>query len=153
MKADLMEAQQPLTDGTSAAVRTRSGACEIDVTLTAAAVSGVRDLVSACLRLWGLTELDWRVTLTASELLTNAFQHARKEDESSVPVKVVLTRTPDGVFLCVSDPHPWLPAPVSAGDNDEGGRGLMLIKTLSDRYGCSSTAHGKDVWVTILHSA
>lgn len=29
----------------------------------------------------------------------------------------------------------------------------MLIKTLSDRYGCSSTAHGKDVWVTILHSA
>ncbi|WP_436849677.1 ATP-binding protein [Streptomyces avermitilis] len=38
--------------------------------------------------------------------MTNAFQHARKEDESSVPVKVVLTRTPDGVFLCVSDPHP-----------------------------------------------
>ncbi|MFC9546982.1 ATP-binding protein [Streptomyces sp. NPDC056956] len=153
MKADLMGAQQPVSDGTSAAVRTRSGACEIDVVLTDAAVSGVRDLVSACLRLWGLTELDWRVTLTASELLTNAFQHARKEDESSVPVKVVLTRTPDGVFLCVSDPHPWLPAAVSAGENDEGGRGLMLIKTLSDRYGCSSTAHGKDVWVTILHSA
>ena len=148
-----MEAQQPLTDGTSAAVRTRSGACEIDVTLTAAAVSGMRGLVSACLRLWGLTELDWRVTLTASELLTNAFQHARKEDESSVPVKVVLTRTPDGIFLCVSDPRPWLPAPVPAGDDDEGGRGLMLIKTLSDRYGCSPTAHGKDVWVTILHSA
>ncbi|MET9357752.1 ATP-binding protein [Streptomyces sp. NPDC006617] len=153
MKADLMEAQQPLTDGTSAAVRTRSGACEIDVALTAAAVSGVRDLVSACLRLWGLTELDWRVTLTASELLTNAFQHARKEDESSVPVKVVLTRTPDGIFLCVSDPHPWLPAAVSAGDKDESGRGLMLIKTLSNRYGCSSTAHSKDVWVMVLHSA
>ncbi|MFE2587627.1 ATP-binding protein [Streptomyces anthocyanicus] len=153
MKADLMEAQQPVTDGTSAAVRTRSGACEIDVALTAPAVSGVRVLVSACLRLWGLTELDWRVTLTASEMLTNAFQHARKEDESSVPVKVVLTRTPDGVFLCVSDPRPLLPAAVSAGANDEGGRGLMLIKTLSDRYGCSSTAHGKDVWVTILHSA
>ncbi|MGW5599632.1 ATP-binding protein [Streptomyces rochei] len=153
MKADLMEAQHTLTDGTSAAVRTHSGACEIDVALTAAAVSGLRDLVSACLHLWGLTELDWRVTLTASELLTNVFQHARKDDESSVPVKVVLTRTPDGVFMCVSDPHPWLPTPVSAGDNDEGGRGLMLIKTLSDRYGCSSTAHGKDVWVTILHSA
>ncbi|MEU9155000.1 ATP-binding protein [Streptomyces sp. NPDC048417] len=153
MKADLMEAQQPVTEGTIAAVRTRSGACEIDVALTAAAVSGVRDLVSACLRLWGLTELDWRVTLTASELLSNAFQHARKEDESSVPVKVILTRTPDGVFLCVSDPHPWLPVPISAGDNDEGGRGLMLIKKLSDRYGCSSTAHGKDVWATILHSA
>jgi anti-sigma regulatory factor (Ser/Thr protein kinase) len=146
-----MEAQQPAAEGTCAAVRTRSGSCEIDVALTAAAVSGVRDLVSACLRLWGLTELDWRVT--ASELLTNAFQHARKEDESSVPVKVVLTRTPDGVFLCVSDPHPLLPAPVSAGDNDEGGRGLMLIKKLSDKYGCSSTAHGKDVWATILHSA
>ncbi|NHI06584.1 hypothetical protein STPH2_1947 [Streptomyces sp. KO7888] len=153
MKANLMEAQQPVTDGTSAAVQTRSGACEIDVALTAAAIPGVRDLVSACLRLWGMTELDWRVTLTASELLTNAFQHARKADESSVPVKVVLTRTPDGVFLCVSDPRPWLPAVVSAGDNDESGRGLMLIKTLSDRYGCSSTAHGKDVWVTILHSA
>ncbi len=148
-----MEAQQPVTDGTSATVRTRSGACEIDVALTAPAVSVVRELVSACLRLWGLAELDWRVTLTVSELLTNAFQHARKVDDSSVPVKVVLTRTPDGVFLCVSDPHPRLPAPVSAGDNDEGGRGLLLIKKLSDRYGCSSTAHGKDVWATILHSA
>ncbi|MFD7136993.1 ATP-binding protein [Streptomyces sp. NPDC059894] len=153
MKADLMEAQQPVTKSTSATVRTSSGACEIDIALTATAVSRVRDLVSACLRLWGLTELDWRVTLTASELLTNAFQHARREDESSVRVKVVLTRTPDGVFLCVSDPHPRLPALVSAGDNDEGGRGLVLIKKLSDRYGCSSTAHGKDVWATILHSA
>ncbi|MET7853055.1 ATP-binding protein [Streptomyces avermitilis] len=153
MKADLMEAQQPFTDGTSATLRARSGACEIDVVPTAAAVSGVRDLVRACLRLWGLTELDSRVTLTASELMTNAFQPARKEDESSVPVKVVLTRTPDGVFLCVSDPHPRLPAPVSAGDNDEGGRGLVLIKEISDGYGCSSTAHGKDIWATILRSA
>ncbi|MFF2941208.1 ATP-binding protein [Streptomyces niveus] len=150
MKADLMEAQQPNIDGTSATVRTRSGVCEIDVVLTVAAVSGVRDLVSACLFLWGLGELNWRVTLTASELLTNAFQHARKEGESSVAVKVVLTRTPDGVFLCVSDPHPGLPAPVFASEGDEGGRGLMLIMEVSDRYGCSSTAHGKDVWVTIL---
>lgn len=153
MRADLMETQRPVSEETSAVVRTRSGACEIAIALTAAAVSDVRDLVSACLRLWGLSELDWRVTLTASELLTNAFQHARKEDESSVQVKVVLTRTPDGVFLCVSDPHPWLPAPVSAGDSDEGGRGLVLVRKLSDRYGCSSTAHGKDVWATILHSA
>lgn len=28
----------------------------------------------------------------------------------------------------------------------------MLIKEFSDGYGCSSTAHGKDVWVTILRS-
>lgn len=35
-----MEAQQPVAEGTCAAVRTRSGACEIDVALTAAAVSG-----------------------------------------------------------------------------------------------------------------
>ncbi|MGW5868370.1 ATP-binding protein [Streptomyces sp. NPDC055239] len=145
--------QQPVVDGASAAIRTRSGTCEVDVVLTAAAVSGVRDLVSACLRLWGLAELESRVTLTASELLTNAFQHARKEGESSVHVKAVLTRTPDGVFLCVSDPHPRLPAPVCASDSNEGGRGLVLIKELSDGYGCSSTAYGKDVWVTLLCSA
>ncbi|CAM5736971.1 hypothetical protein SAFG77S_08571 [Streptomyces afghaniensis] len=153
MQADLLVAQQPITEGTSSAVRTRAGACEIDIALTAAAVSGVRDLVRACLRLWGLTELDWRATLAVSELLTNAFEHARKEHESSVPVKVVLTRTPDGVFLCVSDPDPRLPAPVSAGEKDEGGRGLVLVKELSNGYGCSSTAHGKDVWATILHSS
>nr|WP_237501002.1 ATP-binding protein [Streptomyces sp. SID8381] len=145
--------QQPIEQGTSATVRTRSGSCEVDVVLTAAAVSGVRDLVGACLRLWGLTELDWRAALTASELLTNAFQHARAEGESAVPVKVVLTRTPDGVFLCVSDPHPQLPDPVSAGDTDEGGRGLVLVMEVSDGFGCSSTAHGKDVWVTILRAS
>ncbi|MCZ4603346.1 ATP-binding protein [Streptomyces sp. Lzd4kr] len=150
--ADLMEAQQPIMEGTSATIRRHSGACEVEALLTDAAVSGVRALVSACLHLWGLAELDWRVTLAASELLTNAFQHARKDGEQSVPVKIVLTRTPDGVFLCVSDPHPRLPALVSPGNCDEGGRGLLLVEELSNEYGCSSTAHGKDVWVTILRS-
>ncbi|MEU4659507.1 ATP-binding protein [Streptomyces sp. NPDC023723] len=152
MKADLMEAQQPIAQGASARIRARSGTCEIDIALTAAVVSAVRDVVSACLRLWDLQELEWRATLTASELLTNAFQHARKEDEPSVPVRVVLTRTPDGIFLAVSDPHPRHPVPVLAGASDENGRGLRLIKQFSDGYGCSSTAHGKDVWVTILRS-
>ncbi|CAL9411858.1 hypothetical protein SUDANB174_05686 [Streptomyces sp. enrichment culture] len=133
-------------------VQMRSGTCEIEVALTAAVVSGVRDLLSACLRLWGLDELEWRVVLTASELLTNAFQHARKGDEPSVPVRVVLTCTPDGIFLGVSDPHPRHPIPVFADGNDENGRGLRLIKEFSDGYGCSSTAHGKDVWVTILRA-
>ncbi|MFK0120151.1 ATP-binding protein [Streptomyces sp. NPDC090994] len=151
--ADLMRARQPIASGASAMIRMRSGTCEVDVALTAAVVSGVRDLMSACLRLWGLDELEWRVSLTASELLTNAFQHARREDEDSVPVRVVLTCTPDGIFLSVSDPHPQHPAPVFADDEDESGRGLRLVKALSDGYGCSATTHGKDVWATILRTA
>ncbi|MFF2503536.1 ATP-binding protein [Streptomyces sp. NPDC058067] len=150
MKADLIETQQRTVHGVGVMIRMRSGTCEVDVALTARSVSGMRDLVSACLTLWGLDDLDMRVTLAASELLTNAFQHARKAGEDAVPVKVVLTRTPDGVFLSVSDPSPRHPTPVTASDTDEGGRGLALVAEISNGYGCSSTAHGKDVWVTVL---
>ncbi|WP_328541140.1 ATP-binding protein [Streptomyces sp. NBC_00371] len=151
MKTDLMEAQPPTAGGTSAMTRMRYGTCEVDVALTAKTVRRVRNLISSCLSLWGLTELDMRVGLVSSELLTNAFLHARKDGEASVPVKVVLTRTPDGVFLSISDPNPRHPVLLDPRETDEGGRGLALVKAISNGFGCSSTAYGKDVWVTVLH--
>ena len=125
--------------------------CEVDVALTAKTVRRVRNLISSCLSLWGLTELDMRV---GSGLVRAADQRvsARPQGgEASVPVKVVLTRTPDGVFLSISDPNPRHPVPLDPRETDEGGRGLVLVKAISNGFGCSSTAYGKDVWVTVLH--
>lgn len=152
MIADLAEARPTVLEGTSAMVRMRSGTCEVDVALTDDVIAELRALVTTCLNLWGLPDLDFRVVLAASELLTNAYQHARPEGADSVPVKLLVSRTPDGVFLSVRDPDPCHPIPVNARDTEESGRGLALLKAVSNGLGCSSTEGGKDVWVSVLRS-
>ncbi|MEV6703179.1 ATP-binding protein [Streptomyces sp. NPDC051453] len=146
--ADLLGVPQTVTDGSCATTRSRPGVLEIDLQVTAAAVSPVREIVVGHLRFWGLASCEWQVGLAVSELLTNAYKHARRAHEPSVQARLVLSRIPGGLFLCVSDPEKRHPNFVSAGQDDEGGRGVALLRSIGGGFGCSTTSRGKDVWVT-----
>ncbi|MFD4258730.1 ATP-binding protein [Streptomyces sp. NPDC058534] len=148
MTADLLDAPQTMAAGACAATRSRPGVLEIDLQLTPTAVTPVRGIVIAHLALWGLAACEWQVGLAASELLTNAFKHARPTDQSAVHVRLVLSRTPGGLFLAVSDPERRHPSLIEAGDDDEGGRGIALLQEIGEGFGCSSNDRGKDVWIT-----
>ncbi|GAA2494336.1 ATP-binding protein [Actinocorallia cavernae] len=148
MNADLLDASQTVADGTQALTRSRPGVLEIDLQLTAAAVKPTREIVMRHLALWGLAGYEWQVNLATSELLTNAFKYARQPDQSTVLVRLMLSRTPGGLFLCVSDPEPRRPNLLLADDDQEGGRGIPLLRAICGEFGCSSTDRGKDVWVT-----
>ncbi|MFD7691229.1 ATP-binding protein [Streptomyces sp. NPDC059781] len=84
------------------------------------------------------------VQLCVSELLTNVINHVGE----GTPVTLRLIRTADGrtrVELTDSDPHAWLIAR-HPDEDDETGRGLLLLDAIARRWGVWLTPAGKTVW-------
>lgn len=81
----------------------------------------------------------------AGELLANALVHTDGEAE------LCLAWRPDRLRLSVRDDSPAMPAPVTAGDDAEGGRGLHLVTLLADRWGRCPLGAGpaKEVWCEV----
>lgn len=80
------------------------------------------------------------VQLLTTELVTNAIQHA----EGAVTVTAELLG--DRLRIAVGDEGPGVPAPEHASPDDEGGRGLALVDSLSSRWGVEELPAGKIVW-------
>jgi len=86
------------------------------------------------------------LALVLSELVTNAVLHG------SAPVLVRLTRTVVGVRVEVEDDSPALPRRRRIRPDAPGGRGLLLVASVSERWGVQRRAHGKRVWAELrLH--
>jgi PAS domain S-box-containing protein len=60
-----------------------------------------------------------------------------------------LRRGDSAIWVEVFDPDLRLPRIRSAGENDEGGRGLYLVDQLATRWGSRPTQDGKAVWFEI----
>ncbi len=79
--------------------------------------------------------------LVANELVANAIVHAR-----SAPV---LSLEADGsdLFIRVADDSRSPPVTQPPSTDEWGGRGLILVEALADRWGIDTCATGKTVWV------
>jgi anti-sigma regulatory factor (Ser/Thr protein kinase) len=89
---------------------------------------------------WGLAKLACHAELMVSELVTNAVRHSH-----SRPVELRLVR--GDTLLCeVDDDDHTLPTLLSAGPDEESGRGLRVVSTLAREWGTSRTSAGKTVW-------
>lgn len=102
-----------------------------------------RKLVRAALAAWGQEGLIEDAALVITELVSNTVDHARLES-----IRVVVTRPSEKfVRLGVVDRSrnvPYLRTD-SNGDNTRG-RGLLLVDTLTDRWGTDRYRWGKQVW-------
>ena len=94
---------------------------------------------------WGLSDLDEAVELVVSELVTNAIQASAglgrevpgyDEDSHGLPC-VWLWLASDGRQLVVEvgDSSPRAPMQAQTEQDVEGGRGLLLVETVSRRWG------------------
>ncbi|MDT0464329.1 SpoIIE family protein phosphatase [Streptomyces gibsoniae] len=111
--------------------------------LEATSAARARELTSAKLDEWGLTELVFTTELVASELVTNTYRYA------AGPVTLRLIRTQS--LICeVSDTSHTSPHLRRALSTDEGGRGLFLVAQLTERWGTRYTHDGKTVWTEQL---
>lgn len=108
-----------------------------------AGVRAARDFAAATLARWGVTERCDDIVVVISELLTNAFRHAVPAPESGAgdprrwPVRVALLQPGPCVLCAVSDPSDREPAPRQPGWLEETGRGLHVVASLSDAWGCA----------------
>jgi hypothetical protein len=74
---------------------------------------------------------------------------AGREKPGSTPAKefaLRLRRGANAVWVEVFDPDLRLPRIRTAGETDEGGRGLYLVEQLATRWGSRPTPEGKAVW-------
>ncbi|WP_371479192.1 ATP-binding protein [Kitasatospora sp. NBC_00315] len=83
--------------------------------------------------------------LLLSELVTNAVEHARV---SGRLIKVRYALRGGRLRVEVHDPVPERPTVRQAAVEDEDGRGMLLVRELSERWGCCPRAGGvgKFVW-------
>ena len=103
------------------------------------AVALSRRTVRATLGGWGLQQLGDTAELLTSELVTNALLYT----EGPISVRLMRDRT----LLCeVYDGSETVPRLRAIAEDDDGGRGLRLVKELSNRWGTRRTTTGKTVW-------
>jgi anti-sigma regulatory factor (Ser/Thr protein kinase) len=96
---------------------------------------------------WGVPpEVTETAELLLSELMTNAYRHAKVPAGREIWARCVMTD--DRVRVTVTDANDTLPAPRTASLDDESGRGLALVAALADDWGAErrECGIGKEVW-------
>jgi anti-sigma regulatory factor (Ser/Thr protein kinase) len=99
---------------------------------------------------WQLAPLADSAELIASELLTNAVLASSELDLPAIGLSLLSDQM--RLVILVRDYHPAAPAPRHASDDDESGRGLMLVEGLSDHSGWyrpGDGTPGKVVWALL----
>ncbi|MFC5675410.1 SpoIIE family protein phosphatase [Streptomyces incanus] len=110
-----------------------------DLPADPAVVAEARRTAARQLGRWGLEELVFTTELIVSELVTNAIRHA------AGPVRLRLIR--ERALVCevfdggATTPHLRHPRAM-----DEGGRGLLLVSQLAQRWGTRFVPGGKVIW-------
>ncbi len=88
---------------------------------------------------WGLADLAYPTELIVSELVTNAIRYGNP------PVQLRLIRG-DTLICEVSDGSIAAPHMRRARTFDEGGRGLLLVAQIAERWGSRQIPTGKTIW-------
>ncbi|MFD9394330.1 SpoIIE family protein phosphatase [Streptomyces sp. NPDC060000] len=104
-----------------------------------AAVAEARKAASRRLAEWGLAELSFTTELVVSELVTNAIRYA------TGPIRLRLIR--ERTLACeVFDGGTTAPHLRHPRATDEGGRGLLLVSQVTQRWGTRFLPEGKIIW-------
>jgi anti-sigma regulatory factor (Ser/Thr protein kinase) len=99
---------------------------------------------------WGLTELSDVVELLVSELVTNALRASQAMEQES-PIRLWVLSDKSQVLITVWDGNLRPPVRIDVDEDTEGGRGLLLVETLSEQWGWypAKDIGGKWVWCTV----
>ncbi|MEU4142488.1 SpoIIE family protein phosphatase [Streptomyces parvulus] len=114
-----------------------------DIPADPSLVAPVRKQVLDQLSAWGLLEASFTAELVVSELVTNAIRYG------APPIRLRLIHDAATLICEVSDTSHTAPHLRRARTWDEGGRGLLLVAQLTQRWGSRHTAEGKTIWAEL----
>jgi len=137
-----------LTSAAEMATRTPGAGAE--------SVRAARDFTGATLRRWGIGERGGDIVCVVSELLTNALRYTMPCPGSvwpRWPVRLGLLQPGPWVLCAISDPSDEVPVAKDPGWFGESGRGLHVVGSLCDEWGCTEPGPmGKVVWAMFATS-
>jgi hypothetical protein len=106
-----------------------------------------RALVATAVSTWHIDHLGPSAGLIASELVSNAVEHAATD------IDFRLMRMRYGLCIAVRDGDPRPPAPSESGRSTLRGRGLRIVARTAHRWGCLLGTADKIVWAVLRDSA
>lgn len=107
----------------------------------------VRQLVTQACAAWHRGEIAGTAALVATELVANVVRHAHTTMEFTVGLR-------DGrMCLTVRDGSRLLPHPRDPELGESGGRGLQLVREMTDAWGVLPVSDGKVVWTHLTAGA
>lgn len=93
---------------------------------------------------WGLVDAVDDAELVASELVANAVRHG------ATPVVLTIGQGDGQLIIAVQDAAPdRLPQPRDADAGESGGRGMLLVRSIAQRWGCTAGHDSKVVWAEL----
>ncbi|MCO1598478.1 ATP-binding protein [Micromonospora sp. RHAY321] len=136
----------PTLDGAlAAAAAPLAAVLTAELAPTVGAARQARELVTTGCQRWDMPSLAEPASIAVTEMVNNVVAHAR------TPMTVRVAPQGDTLRLAVRDHSPRRPAFAGlAPPTRTGGRGLLLIDTVSRRWGSSPVPDGKVVWC-VLH--
>jgi anti-anti-sigma regulatory factor len=103
-----------------------------------------RELVTEACARWDLPDLAGPACTVVTELVNNVVVHAR------TPMEVVIRRRERHLIISVRDDSSRPPeARGPAAPTAPGGRGLMMVNAVAQRWGYTPVAGGKAVWAVL----
>ncbi|MGA4540118.1 ATP-binding protein [Uniformispora flossi] len=117
---------------------------------TRQAVPFLRHALVSVLRDHGHHALTDTAGLLASELVTNAIQHALAPLGA---VGISLTIHPDRIRVGVTDDDPRVPLLRYASGNETHGRGIAIVDAFADKWGVDYRDGRKAVWFELPYVA
>ncbi|MFJ8953518.1 ATP-binding protein [Streptomyces sp. NPDC102381] len=128
-----------MTSASVVALPQTSYAFEVDFAPSRRRVGAIRRTTMACLGLWDMRgPLAENIVLTVSELVTNAIEHG----EGDIALRVQCAD--DELQVAVTDGSPSPASLRAPNDDDDSGRGLLLVTALAERWGTRDD--GKTTW-------
>ncbi|WP_149264686.1 ATP-binding protein [Actinomadura sp. K4S16] len=111
----------------------------------ASSVALLRRYVDGALELEGIGAED--VQLITSELATNAVEHGAGDR-----MALVLTGDGERVRVELTDGGGGEPRVRAPGDDEEGGRGLVIVTAVAERWGVRREGGGTCVWAEVART-
>jgi two-component sensor histidine kinase len=154
MVGAVMEVRGSVPQDRAAAPRPYEGVWRFTVPTLDSSVPQVRHGVRTLVRDQGVPvgeDVRYALELIVSELLTNAVKHAAV---LSPEVTVEVAVGAEWIRVAVEDNHPYRPKALETDHGRTGGRGLLLVKTITDEAGgtcdiAQTPTGGKVVWAAL----
>ena len=119
------------------------------------AVPWGRRVLRQTLREWQLESMSDTALLLVSELVTNAVKASGNSARGDHPpmewqiIALTVRLTDTSLALEVWDANPAPPVPQGPDLTSDGGRGLVIVEALGDKWGHHAADGGKVVWCEI----